>query len=205
MNGQFILGTRPLGADGIGDEIAVTHRSGDAPYVYRNFERVRPASREEIAALPMVHHWGYGVIRLLAEHVCRSGGRAAPRDPLRACITSDPYSQTQARSNMMHVVEPSEQTEPLRRISISGATRSGYDRCPVCGSGFGPRMHRPGCDFVRKRATGMSIALGIPALVGLGLLGGAATVIPLVVIVSVGFWWNVHRANTTESDSPTAS
>ena len=105
---------------------------------------------------------------------------------------------------MMQVVEPSERTDPLRRISTWGATRSGYDRCPVCGSGFGPRLHRPGCDFVRKRATGMSIALGIPALVGLALLGGASTAVPLVVIVSVGFWWNVRRANAPESEPPTA-
>jgi hypothetical protein len=81
LNGQFILGTRPLGSDGIGDEIAVTHRSGGTPYVYRNFERVRPASREEIAALPMVRHWGYNVIRLLAENVFVQGG-ALPDETL---------------------------------------------------------------------------------------------------------------------------
>ena len=64
LNGQFILGTRPLGADGIGDEIAVTHRSGGAPYVYATSSEydLRPARRSR--------HFRWSITRVTASYAC---------------------------------------------------------------------------------------------------------------------------------------
>jgi hypothetical protein len=92
-------------------------------------------------------------------------------------------------------------------ISIWGATRPTYDgRCPVCGntvdSRFGGRQHQPGCDYMRKRAIGMGLALGGPALVGTALLSGVGTAVALGVILVIGLWWLVRHANAAKSGPP---
>ena len=94
----------------------------------------------------------------------------------------------------------------LTPVSVLAACRS-YSRdgrCPECGSNFGAWQHRLGCNFARKRVLGMSVFLGIPAVVGIIALGGAAFAIPLVIFVGVGASWTLRRAHAKAPSPPTA-
>jgi hypothetical protein len=71
-NGQFVLGRRDLAADGIVGLLEVTHR-GRGAYVYEGPRRLRRATREEAASLPVMGTWGFRVITVLAEHVFVKG------------------------------------------------------------------------------------------------------------------------------------
>ena len=65
--GGVILGCRPLHLDGITGLREVTHRGGGTVYLYEGATRLRAASREEAASLPLLSTWGLNVIRLVAE------------------------------------------------------------------------------------------------------------------------------------------
>ena len=66
-NGGLVLGIRHLELDGIIGLREVTHRGGGTVYLYEGLRRLRPATREEAATLPVFGTWGYHVVRVLAE------------------------------------------------------------------------------------------------------------------------------------------
>jgi hypothetical protein len=66
-HGRLILGLRELALDGITGLREVTHRRGGTVYLYEGVRRLRPATREEAATLPIFSTWGYSVIRVAAE------------------------------------------------------------------------------------------------------------------------------------------
>ena len=66
-NGRYILGIRELELDGITGLREVTHRAGGTVYLYEGLKRLRPATREERATLPIFSTWGYSVVRVAAE------------------------------------------------------------------------------------------------------------------------------------------
>jgi hypothetical protein len=68
-NGQFLLGHRDLALDGIVGLRTVTHRAGGVVYLYEGARRLRPATREEAASLPVMSTWGFKVITVIAEKV----------------------------------------------------------------------------------------------------------------------------------------
>lgn len=53
----------------------VSHRAGGTVFVYRGVERLRPASKDEAAILPVMGTWGFRFIQRLAE--TRLGGTSA--------------------------------------------------------------------------------------------------------------------------------
>ena len=65
--GGEILGIRPLDADGIEPLIRVSHRGGGTVYLLRGATRVRAATAEEAATLPVLATWGYLSIAVKAE------------------------------------------------------------------------------------------------------------------------------------------
>lgn len=65
--GGVILGCRDLRLDGITGLREVTHRAGGTVYLYEGATRLRPATREEAASLPVLSTWGFKVIERLAE------------------------------------------------------------------------------------------------------------------------------------------
>lgn len=65
--GGMILGCRPLDLDRITGLREVTHRAGGVVYLYEGATRLRPATREEAACLPILSVWGMDVIRVAAE------------------------------------------------------------------------------------------------------------------------------------------
>ncbi len=72
-NGQFVLGHRDLALDEIVGLRNVSHRAGGIVYLYEGPRRLRPATREEAASLPVMGTWGYRVITVLAERVFVEG------------------------------------------------------------------------------------------------------------------------------------
>jgi hypothetical protein len=66
--GGVILGCRPLHMDGITGLREVTHRGGGTVYLYEGPTRLRPATRDEAASLPVHATWGLDVILIRAEH-----------------------------------------------------------------------------------------------------------------------------------------
>jgi hypothetical protein len=72
-NGRFVLGDRDLSLDGVVGLREVTHRGGGVVYLYEGARRVRPATREEAASLPVMGTWGYRVISVLAERLFVEG------------------------------------------------------------------------------------------------------------------------------------
>jgi hypothetical protein len=65
--GPEILGYRALERDGIEPRLEVSHRRGGTVWLQRGYERLRRATGEEAATLPVFSTWGYGFIALLAE------------------------------------------------------------------------------------------------------------------------------------------
>jgi hypothetical protein len=65
--GGVILGCRDLSLDGITGLREVTHRAGGTVYLYEGATRLRAATREEAASLPILSTWGFRVIEGLAE------------------------------------------------------------------------------------------------------------------------------------------
>ncbi len=65
--GGAILGIRSLAADGIEGLIRVSHRSGGTVYLLRGATRLRDATADEAATLPVLATWGYRSIAVKAE------------------------------------------------------------------------------------------------------------------------------------------
>jgi hypothetical protein len=65
--GRAILGHRALERDGVEPRLEVSHRKGGTVWLQRGYERLRPATSEEAATLPVFSGWGYRFIALLAE------------------------------------------------------------------------------------------------------------------------------------------
>jgi len=65
--GGQILGVRSLDLDGVTGLLRVSHRSGGTVYVYEGAVRLRVATREEAATLPVLATWGYRSIVHKAE------------------------------------------------------------------------------------------------------------------------------------------
>jgi hypothetical protein len=65
--GGVILGCRRLHLDAITGLREVTHRGGGTVYLYEGATRLRAATREEAASLPVLSTWGLDVIRIVAE------------------------------------------------------------------------------------------------------------------------------------------
>jgi hypothetical protein len=78
-NGQLILGHRALALDNIVGLREVSHRAGGVVYLYEGARRLRPATREEAASLPVMGTWGFKVITVVAEKVFVRGERFARR------------------------------------------------------------------------------------------------------------------------------
>lgn len=81
--GGEILGIRPLDADGIEGLIRVSHRAGGTVHLLRGATRLRAATAEEAATLPVLATWGYRSITVKAE--ARFVGRG-PRRRMAAVI-----------------------------------------------------------------------------------------------------------------------
>jgi hypothetical protein len=69
LHGRVILGCRDLGLDGIRGLREVTHRGGGTVMVYEGATALRPATRDEAAAMPVFSTWGLSVISVLAERL----------------------------------------------------------------------------------------------------------------------------------------
>jgi hypothetical protein len=65
--GGRVLGQRDLEPDGVVGFRTVTHRAGGTVWVYEGARRVRAATRDEAARLPLLSTWGFKVIEVLAE------------------------------------------------------------------------------------------------------------------------------------------
>jgi hypothetical protein len=65
--GPAILGHRALERDGIEPRLEVSHRKGGTVWLQRGYERLRRATGEEAATLPVFSSWGYRFIALVAE------------------------------------------------------------------------------------------------------------------------------------------
>jgi hypothetical protein len=77
-----------------------------------------------------------------------------------------------------------------------------WRRCPVCDEPAESTHHLLGCDFMKKRAVGMGILLGVPLAVGVSILGGLVWTILVVLALPVGLWWVVRRANSGSAATP---
>jgi len=69
LHGRVILGCRDLGLDGIRGLREVTHRGGGTVMVCEGATSLRPATRDEAAAMPVFSTWGRSVISVLAERL----------------------------------------------------------------------------------------------------------------------------------------
>jgi hypothetical protein len=94
----------------------------------------------------------------------------------------------------MRTVKQSGGDAHLQPVSMWQAMKA-WSRCPGCDLPAESKHHLPGCDFMRKRAIGTGIALGVPLVVGISIVSGISWAILLVVTLPVGLWWIVRRAN----------
>jgi hypothetical protein len=67
LHGEQILGCRDLALDEIVGLAEVSHSRGGTVYLFEGRRRVRPATVDEIATLPVVSTWGRDFISVLAE------------------------------------------------------------------------------------------------------------------------------------------
>lgn len=67
--GGQILGCRDLGLDSIVGLRKVSHRRGGVVYLYEGATRLRPATPEEAAAMPLLGVWGFGFIAKRADRL----------------------------------------------------------------------------------------------------------------------------------------
>jgi hypothetical protein len=77
-----------------------------------------------------------------------------------------------------------------------------WSRCPVCDEPAESKRHLLGCDFMKKRAVGMGILLGVPLAIGISILGGVIWAILVVLTLPVGLGWVVRRANSGPVATP---
>jgi hypothetical protein len=71
--GGELLGWRSLDEDSIAPGLFLSHSGGPGVKLMKGYEILRPATRAEIASVPVLSTWGYNVIRILAEK--HLGGR----------------------------------------------------------------------------------------------------------------------------------
>lgn len=68
-HGGCILGWRDLRLDDVEIPLTVSHRSGGTVWVQRGIERIRPATRDEAATMPVAQTLGMRSLQIRAERV----------------------------------------------------------------------------------------------------------------------------------------
>lgn len=84
--------------------------------------------------------------------------------------------------------QPDEIDRPAT-ISIWKAMRA-YSGCPVCGA---TKPHRAGCEFLKKKAIGFFVVLGIPIALVMIVTGNIAGLVGFVLFGPLLTWWYIAR------------